>query len=290
MSVYRIQLNDLARQFSALLGVFEASLILSVFSNFLSFLMAGEIPSNKGGEEPARTMRVRLFPLPNFVLFPHVIRGLHIFEPRYCDVLQEALETDKLITMATLIPGWESTYLGSPELYPLVCVGKIIRHQPTEDGRHNILLQGYARGMITEEIEESEVFRRAEIDVIDCLLPSQDSEALPKALSVSLAQIFLCIAKHFPAVPLANLLQHRAPSIDSISSFSYLLASMLPLALDAQLALLAEICPIKRISMIERWLKKVTGESLAGNASSVPIWEKKTDQNGGDYPPTFSLN
>jgi Lon protease-like protein len=205
-------------------------------------------------------------------------------------MLQEALESDKLITMATLGPGWESSYLGAPELYPLVCVGKIIRHQPTEDGRHNILLQGYARGMITREIEESELFRRAEIDVIDCLLPSQDSEVLPNTLSVSLAQIFICLAKHFPAIPLANLLQHQAPSIDSISSFSYLLASMLPLALDAQLALLEETCPIKRISMIERWLEKVTGESLAGNSSSVPIWEKKVDKDGRDYPPNFSLN
>jgi uncharacterized protein len=253
--------------------------------------MAGEIPSGlPGGSEPARTMRVRLFPLPNFVLFPHVIRGLHIFEPRYCDMLQEALESDKLITMATLSPGWEASYLESPALHPLVCVGKIIRHQPTEDGRHNILLQGFARGVITEEIEEKELFRRAEIRVIDCLLPSLDSDELPKALSVSLAQIFLCIAKHFPAVPLANLLQHQAPSIDSIGSFSYLLASMLPIVVDAQLGLLAETCPIKRIALIERWLAEATGEPLAGDASSVPIWEKKGGKNGRDYPPNFSLN
>ncbi|MCY2976819.1 MAG: LON peptidase substrate-binding domain-containing protein [Planctomycetota bacterium] len=235
-------------------------------------------------------MRVRLFPLPNFVLFPHVIRGLHIFEPRYCDMLQEALDSDKLITMATLSHGWELSYLESPSLYPMVCVGKIIRHQRTEDGRHNILLQGFARGIITEEIEETALFRRAEIQVIDCVLSSQYSAAIPKSLSVSLAQIFLCISKYFPAVPLASLLQQQAPSIDSISSFSYLLASMLPLALDAQLALLAETCPIKRISMIERWLEKVTGEPLVGDVSSIPMWGGEADKDGRDYPPNFSLN
>jgi Lon protease-like protein len=267
------------------------SLILSVFFNFLSFLMAGEIPSGEtSGNEPARTMRVRLFPLPNFVLFPHVIRGLHIFEPRYCDMLQEALKTDKLITMATLSPGWELSYLESPTLHPLVCVGKIIRHQPTEDGRHNILLQGYMRGKITEEIEEPKLFRRADITVIDCLHSSQYSEALPKALSISLAEISLCITKHFPAVPLATLLQQQPPSIDSISSFSYLLAGMLPLAVDIQLALLAETCPINRITMIERWLSKATGEPLRGNAAAMSLWEQKSDKNGKDYPPNFSLN
>ncbi len=271
---------------------FEAQVNSLFFLYFLSFLMAGEIPSGKpGGSEPARTMRGRLFPLPNFVLYPHVIRGLHIFEPRYCDMLQEALESDKLITMATLSPGWETSYLESPALHPLVCVGKIIRHQPTEDGRHNILIQGYARGMITEEIESTEMFRRAEIEVIDCLLPSQNLDAIPKALSVSLAAIFLCIAKHFSAVPLATLLQHHTPTIDSIGSFSYVLASMLPLEVDTQLALLAETCPVNRIAMIERWLVKKTGEPLSGDPAAMSIWDKKSDgSNGKDYPPNFSMN
>ena len=53
---------------------------------------------------------VRLFPLPNLVMFPHVIQALHIFEPRYCEMLSEALESDHLITMAVLEPGWESHY------------------------------------------------------------------------------------------------------------------------------------------------------------------------------------
>ncbi len=49
--------------------------------------------------------QVRLFPLPNLVLFPHAMQPLHIFEPRYCDMLQDAMATDQLITMATLVGG-----------------------------------------------------------------------------------------------------------------------------------------------------------------------------------------
>ena len=252
--------------------------------------MAGEFPSDKqSGEEPARTLRVRLFPLPNFVLFPHVVRGLHIFEPRYCEMLQEALESDQLIAMATLNPGWESSYQGSPELHPMVCVGKIIRHQPTEDGRHNILLRGYARGMITQELV-GDAFRRAEIKVIECSIPSENPEMLPQKLSVSLAQIFLCISRHFPTAPLVSLLQHQTPSVESIGPFSYMLASLLPLPLDNQLGLLEETCPFKRIALLESWLSQMTGEPLGGNASPLSIWDKKENNDSQDYPPNFSLN
>ncbi|MCC7084863.1 MAG: LON peptidase substrate-binding domain-containing protein, partial [Pirellulales bacterium] len=49
----------------------------------------------------------RLFPLPNLVMFPHVLQPLHIYEPRYRAMLEEALDDDKLIAMAMFAPGWE---------------------------------------------------------------------------------------------------------------------------------------------------------------------------------------
>ena len=48
---------------------------------------------------------VRLFPLPNLVMFPHVVQPLHIFEPRYREMLEDALEHDRLLAMALLQPG-----------------------------------------------------------------------------------------------------------------------------------------------------------------------------------------
>ncbi len=48
--------------------------------------------------------KVRVFPLPNLVLFPHVMQPLHIFEPRYRELLEDALAGDRLITMALLDP------------------------------------------------------------------------------------------------------------------------------------------------------------------------------------------
>ena len=69
--------------------------------------------------------RARLFPLPNLVLFPHVVQPLHVFEPRYVDLLHDALEDDRLIAMSLLEAGWEKDYEGRPALYPTACLGRI---------------------------------------------------------------------------------------------------------------------------------------------------------------------
>lgn len=116
---------------------------------------------------------VRLFPLPNLVLFPHVIQALHIFEPRYCDMLTEALESDHLITMALLVPGWESQFQGKPNLGNTVCIGRIISHTPTDDGRHNILMAGLQRARIIEELDVDTSFRQATVELIDDIVPEE---------------------------------------------------------------------------------------------------------------------
>ena len=66
----------------------------------------------------------RLFPLPNLVLFPHVMQPLHIFEPRYREMTADALATDRLIALALLQPGWEADYDGKPAVYPVACLGR----------------------------------------------------------------------------------------------------------------------------------------------------------------------
>ncbi len=116
---------------------------------------------------------VRLFPLPNMVLFPHVIQALHIFEPRYCEMLTEALESDHLITMALLIPGWETQFQGKPNLGNTVCIGRIISHTPTDDGRHNILMAGLQRARIIEELEVTTSFRQARVELIPDIVPDE---------------------------------------------------------------------------------------------------------------------
>jgi len=95
--------------------------------------------------------RVPIFPLPNVVFFPRTYLPLHVFEPRYRQMVTDATAGGQCIAMALLKEGWESEYYGNPPIYPLVCVGRLMSVQPLPDGRSHILLQGLERCEIREE-------------------------------------------------------------------------------------------------------------------------------------------
>jgi ATP-dependent Lon protease len=119
--------------------------------------------------------RVRLFPLPNLVLFPHTVQSLHIFEPRYIEMVEEALAADHLIAPVWLQPGWEKSYDGRPPIAPVACLGRILSHQRLADGRINLLLQGLRRAAVRRELPATRSFRQAEVDVLDDFYPSSGS-------------------------------------------------------------------------------------------------------------------
>src|SRR6187397_1202303 len=111
----------------------------------------------------------RLFPLPNLVLYPHVMQPLHIFEGRYREMLEDALATDQLIAMAALKPGWETDYESRPPISEYACLGKIVAHRRLPDGRYNLLLLGVGRVRIEKELDPLRSFRQARVEVVeDC--------------------------------------------------------------------------------------------------------------------------
>lgn len=109
---------------------------------------------------------VRLFPLPNLVLFPHVIQPLHVFEPRYRQMMADALADDRLLAMALLKPGWAEDYLATPPIYPVVCVGRVFEEERLPDGRYNLLLQGLARARVVEELDTGQLYRSARVELL----------------------------------------------------------------------------------------------------------------------------
>lgn len=111
--------------------------------------------------------QVRLFPLPNLVMFPHVVQPLHIFEPRYRALVEDTLNSDKLLALAVLAPGWESDYEGRPELYPVACLGRIATHERLEDGRFNLLMLGLRRVSLFRELPPQKLYREAEVHLLD---------------------------------------------------------------------------------------------------------------------------
>src|SRR5580765_8464019 len=117
-----------------------------------------------------------IFPLPNVVLFPNVFLPLHIFEPRYREMVADAVKSDRLIGMALLQPGWERDYEGRPPVYPVGCSGVITHVDQLADGRYNIVLRGVERFRIREE-DHGLSYRRALVDS----LPDRQSGPEDKA-------------------------------------------------------------------------------------------------------------
>jgi uncharacterized protein len=119
-----------------------------------------------------------LFPLPNTVLFPNVFLPLHIFEPRYRDMVSDALAGDRLIGMVLLRPGWEQEYEKQPPVYPVGCSGLITHVERLADGRFNIVLRGVERFRILEEDHERR-YRRAIVEpLIERRLSDDDRDCL----------------------------------------------------------------------------------------------------------------
>jgi Lon protease-like protein len=116
---------------------------------------------------------LRLFPLPSMVVFPDSLVPLKVFEPRYVAMVEDALESDRLVGMALLKPGYQKDYEGSPAVYPVACVGRILQHKRLPSGHIDFWLYGLERARILEELE-SEPFRRARVELLRDQLPEKD--------------------------------------------------------------------------------------------------------------------
>ena len=116
-----------------------------------------DLPSNFTGV-------VKLFPLPNLVLFPGVIQPLHIFEPRYRKLMEDAVSSDQLIAVAKLKPESALNH-NEPAIATTVCVGKIVTHAELPDGRFNLLLLGAQRATVIREIATDLPYRMADVKI-----------------------------------------------------------------------------------------------------------------------------
>jgi uncharacterized protein len=219
--------------------------------------------------------RVRLFPLPNLVLFPHVMQPLHIFEPRYRAMLEDALEHDRLIAMATLCPGWENQYEGRPAVYPVACLGRIATHHRLDDGTYNVLLFGLRRVKLLRELEPQQLFRLAEVEVREDCCPPQDAAARTD-LQRRLRQAFLRIIPVLPEVQ--EQLEHLLGSDVSLGVLTDVIGYVLDIGIPEKQALLAEVHVHRRAELLLTHLTAAAEEHALGPAGA------------SDFPPTFSPN
>jgi Lon protease-like protein len=122
---------------------------------------------------------IPLFPLPNFVLFPGLNVPLHVFEPRYREMVTDVAQTHGIIGMMMLKGDWERDYYAYPDIYPVGCAGKISALSKLPDGRFNLILQGVGEFRIVREIRQH-AYRQGEIQW--CTVPSSSLELDDEAM------------------------------------------------------------------------------------------------------------
>jgi Lon protease-like protein len=93
-----------------------------------------------------------LFPLPNVVFFPETRIPLRVFEPRYRQMVKDALETDQRFGIVLLRPGWEADYDGAPSVFECGTLGTIEQAVLLDDGEYRIVVRGDVRFRILDEV------------------------------------------------------------------------------------------------------------------------------------------
>jgi len=212
-----------------------------------------------------------LFPLPNLVMFPRVVQPLHIFEPRYRQMVADALDGNRLIAMALISPG--NSEQGAPHLFPHVCVGKISAEERLEDGRFNILLQGLSRGRIMEELPADRPYRVATIQLLPDVIPAAQESSLENYRSEIVHRLETIIRTRSDPQMLDLIHQKNIP-LGVLADVLAYTSGLNPL--EAQ-SLLAEPMVHERAVRLLR---------LLGTFETDEDKRKR----GSEFPPPFSLN
>ena len=107
---------------------------------------------------------IPVFPLSNFIIFPKTAVPLNIFEPRYVEMVNDSMKSDKFIGMVQpkKIKNFDNSKL--PVLHKIGCLGKISSFKESDDGRYLIELKGIIRFEIISEINSNKKYRKFEIN------------------------------------------------------------------------------------------------------------------------------
>jgi uncharacterized protein len=213
----------------------------------------------------------RIFPLPNLVMFPHVMQALHIFEPRYRSLFEEAIEDDRLLALGSLAPGWEGDYEGRPPLRPTACLCRIATHQRAEDGTYNVLVLGVRRLRLVRELPPKKLFRVMESEIIEDFEPA----GAPVGAAAALQQRLLAAFKEaMPRIPNAyEQLDQLLGNQITLGMLADIVAYTIDLDIEIKARLLAEPDVFRRTLMLL--------EAIARRPAARP---------GRRFPPDFSPN
>jgi ATP-dependent Lon protease len=216
--------------------------------------------------------RARVFPLPNLVMFPHVMQALHVFEPRYRAMIEEAIETDRLVALGVLAAGWENDYEGRPPLRQTACLCRIATHQKTKQGTYNVLVLGVRRLRLLRELPPKKIFRVVEGELLDDVLPADAAPAAAAALQQELLDAF---KRSMPKIPNAyEQLDELLGSQITLGMLADIVSYTIDIGLEAKMRLLAECDVFARTRLL---LDAIASRPAPAASTRV-------------FPPDFSVN
>ena len=108
--------------------------------------------------------KLPIFPLSNFIIFPKTEVPLNIFEPRYIEMVNDSMKSNKLIGMIQPIISNDGNILDVPQLHKIGCMGRITSFKENEDARYLIELKGIIRFKINNEIKSDKKYRECEVN------------------------------------------------------------------------------------------------------------------------------
>lgn len=217
---------------------------------------------------------VRLFPLPNLVMLPHTLQPLHVFEPRYRDLVAAALATDRLIAMAVLAPGWEADYEGRPRVLPYACLGKVLVSRSLPDGTHDLLVAGLRRVRLMSELPATKSYREARAFVCEDVY-ARDEGDRRRLLQGRLREL---LARHLSRWP--HMGEHLAPLVNSTVSFG---------ALTDILGCVLELGRIEKEALLSQPDVCRRAERLLGYLATAAE-DRGVRSDPAGFPPGFSRN
>jgi Lon protease-like protein len=214
----------------------------------------------------------RLFPLPGMVLFPHAVLPLHIFEHRYRQMTEDALATDRFVTIVQPSVPQDDPVNDEPPVEPIACLGKILNCERLEDGRYNFVLLGLKRVRLIREMPSTRLYRQAEAELLEDE-PLQGSEEPRRS---ELLQLFRSISE------LQNVLEPELASLLesglSLSTLTDIVAHALGLPAPIKQAFLADCHVENRADGLIEILRHVVAKVL------------RSRREPGVFPPPFSVN
>jgi len=172
---------------------------------------------------PDNEFLIPLFPLPNLVFFPRTRLPLHIFEPRYRQMVADAVASDQRFGIVLLRPGWETDYFGAPAIHACGTLGQIEQAVPLDDGRYNILVRGEMRFRVVGEVSR-QPYRMARVIAQPEVDRNAEASYAQRTWLAELSQQYL---EHLPD-------QVAVPEIETVGLEALTNALIMSLNIDVQ--------------------------------------------------------